>query len=120
MESLRTFVTGAKDEDWELIVAGKRVQVIKDTADSGKGVIQFGTEIVNSEDHSMIALLGESPGASTSVAIMLDVLKYNFSEHLEAWQPKLKEMIPSFGESLAEDNTLLKKVEKESSRVLRL
>src|SRR5690625_6892586 len=31
----------------------------------------------------LIALLGESPGASTSVAIMLDVLKYNFAEHLE-------------------------------------
>ncbi|MGE6421645.1 malate:quinone oxidoreductase, partial [Staphylococcus pasteuri] len=31
----------------------------------GKGFIQFGTEVVNSEDHSVIALLGESPGAST-------------------------------------------------------
>ena len=120
MESLRTFVPGAKDEDWELIVAGKRVQVIKDTDDSGRGVIQFGTEIVNSADHSMIALLGESPGASTSVAIMLDVLKYNFAEHLETWQPKLKEMIPSFGESLAENIDLLREVEKESSRLLGL
>src|SRR5690625_6401584 len=120
MESLRTFVPGAKDEDWELIVAGKRVQVIKDTDDSGRGVIQFGTEIVNSADHSMIALLGESPGASTSVAIMLDVLKYNFAEHRETWQPKLKEMIPSFGESLAENIDLLREVEKESSRLLGL
>jgi malate dehydrogenase (quinone) len=120
MESLRTFVPHAKDEDWDLIVAGKRVQVIKDTDDSGKGIIQFGTEIVHSEDHSMIALLGESPGASTSVAIMLDVLKYNFSEHLETWQPKLKEMIPSFGESLAENTQLLQEVEKTSSRLLKL
>ncbi len=120
MESLRTFVPSAKDEDWELIVAGKRVQVIKDTDDSGKGVIQFGTEIVHSEDHSMIALLGESPGASTSVAIMLDVLKYNFSDHLEAWGPKLKEMIPSFGESLVENTTLLQEVEETSSRLLKL
>ena len=41
---------------------GKRVQVIKDTEKEGKGFIQFGTEVVNSEDHSVIALLGESPG----------------------------------------------------------
>src|SRR5690625_1116566 len=114
MDSLRTFVPGAKDEDWDLIVAGKRVQVIKDTDESGRGIIQFGTEIVHSEDDSMIALLGESPGASTSVAIMLDVLKYNFSQHLEEWQPKLKEMIPSFGDSLVENTALLEEVEKES------
>jgi len=68
----------------------------------------------------MIALLGESPGASTSVAIMLDVLKYNFADHLEAWEPKIKEMIPSFGESLAENTDLLQEVDRESSRFLRL
>jgi len=120
MEALRNFVPGARDEDWELIVAGKRVQVIKDTDDSGRGVIQFGTEIVHSEDDSMIALLGESPGASTAVAIMLDVLKYNFTAHLEGWQPKLKEMIPSFGESLVENTALLREVEERSSRLLKL
>lgn len=120
MKSLRTFVPHAKDEDWELITAGKRVQVIKDTEDSGRGIIQFGTEIVHSEDHSIIALLGESPGASTSVAIMLDVLKYNFSQHLSDWQPKLKKMIPSFGESLAENKDLFKQVEESSSRSLEL
>ena len=120
MKSLRSFVPTARDEDWELVVAGKRVQVIKDTVESGKGEIQFGTEIVHSEDHSVIALLGESPGASTSVSIMLDVLKYNFSQHLEMWQPKLKEMIPSFGESLVENTALLREVEKSSSDLLKL
>lgn len=67
MEELRKFVPGAKNEDWDLHVAGKRVQVIKDTKEYGKGFIQFGTEAVNSEDHTVMALLGESPGASTSV-----------------------------------------------------
>ena len=51
------------------------VQVIKDTEENGKGFIQFGTEVVNSEDHSVIALLGESPGASTSVSVALEVLE---------------------------------------------
>src|SRR5690625_5113244 len=79
MEALRKFVPSAKMEDWDIIVAGKRVQVIRDE-DNGKGVIQFGTEVVNSDDHTLSALLGESPGASTSVSIMIQVLRENFSD----------------------------------------
>ena len=75
MNHLRTFYPEARDEDWQLYTAGKRVQVIKDTPDHGKGYIQFGTEVVNSKDHSVIALLGESPGASTSVSVALEVLE---------------------------------------------
>lgn len=120
MEKLRTFMPHAKDEDWELVVAGKRVQVIKDIDGSGRGMIQFGTEIISSEDNSMVALLGESPGASTSVAIMLDVLKYKFPQNLRSWQAKLKEMIPSFDESLAENIELLQEVDNASSRSLNL
>ena len=78
MNHLRTFYPEARDEDWQLYTAGKRVQVIKDTEENGKGFIQFGTEVVNSEDHSVIALLGESPGASTSVSVALEVLERNF------------------------------------------
>lgn len=120
MEKLRTFVPNAKDEDWELVVAGKRVQVIKDLEDSGRGIIQFGTEIVHSEDHSMVALLGESPGASTSVAIMLDVLKYNFSDYQKAWQSKLKEMIPSTDNGLAYNQEYLDELEKKIVQTLKL
>ena len=50
VEELREFIPHAKSEDWELIVAGQRVQVIKDTATGGKGTLQFGTEVVNSAD----------------------------------------------------------------------
>ena len=78
MNHLRTFYPEARDEDWQLYTASKRVQVIKDTPEYGKGFIQFGTEVVNSEDHSVIALLGESPGASTSVSVALEVLEKNF------------------------------------------
>ena len=74
MNDLRVFVPNAKDEDWEVIVAGQRVQVIKDTEDS-KGNLQFGTEVITSDDGSLAALLGASPGASTAVDIMLDLLQ---------------------------------------------
>ena len=57
MNHLRTFYPEARDEDWQLYTAGKRVQVIKDTPEYGKGFIQFGTEVVNSEDHSVIAFI---------------------------------------------------------------
>src|SRR5690625_3011582 len=120
MEVLRNFVPHAKDEDWELVVAGKRVQIIKDMDGFGRGMIQFGTEIIHSEDHSIVALLGESPGASTSVAIMLDVLKYNLSQYSEDWKPKLKEMIQIGRESCRENPELLQEVDKSSSRSLHL
>jgi malate dehydrogenase (quinone) len=65
MDALREFVPDAKNEDWVLADAGQRVQVIKRDADEG-GVLEFGTEIVASKDGSIAALLGASPGASTS------------------------------------------------------
>lgn len=120
MKELRRFVPSAKDEDWELIVAGKRIQVIKDTNEAGKGFIQFGTEIVPSKDRTIAALLGESPGASTSVAIMLDVLKQCFPQYLQSWEPHLKEMIPSYGESLANNTTLLKEIRDSNAATLSL
>src|SRR5699024_5057334 len=120
MKELRRFVPSAKDEDWELIVAGKRIQVIKDTDEAGKGFIQFGTEIVPSKDRTIAALLGESPGASTSVAIMLDVLKQCFPQYLQSWEPHLKEMIPSYGESLANNTTLLKEIRDSNAATLSL
>ena len=116
MNHLRTFYPEARDEDWELYTAGKRVQVIKDTEKEGKGFIQFGTEVVNSEDHSVIALLGESPGASTSVSVALEVLEKNFPEQIGQWNAKIKEMIPSYGQSLIEDVELMRKIRRQTSK----
>ncbi|MCY1039348.1 L-lactate dehydrogenase (quinone) [Staphylococcus nepalensis] len=120
MNHLRTFYPEARDEDWQLYTAGKRVQVIKDTEEYGKGFIQFGTEVVNSEDHSVIALLGESPGASTSVSVALEVLEKNFSEYKNDWEPKIKKMIPSYGKSLIDDVDLMRKTRRQTSKVLEL
>lgn len=120
MAELRKFVPDAKDEDWDIHIAGKRVQVIKDTEEHGKGFIQFGTEVVSSEDNTVIALLGESPGASVSVSVALEVFKQSFPEYRETWETKLKEMIPSYGQSLIENSKLLYEIREMTAKELEL
>ncbi|WP_298789078.1 malate dehydrogenase (quinone) [uncultured Marinococcus sp.] len=120
MEELCNFVPNASSEDWELLVAGQRVQLIEDTEEGGRGALQFGTKLIHAEDRTMAALLGESPGASVSVSIMLEVLNKCFPEHLEAWEPKLKEIIPSYGKSLEDNPELLDMVHDSTSRTLKL
>jgi malate dehydrogenase (quinone) len=121
LAALRAFMPTAQLDDWELAVAGQRVQVIKRDA-QGEGVLEFGTELVSSADGSLVALLGASPGASTSVAIMLDLLQRCFpaSCATDSWQGTLRRMIPSFGRSLAQDAALTREVRAWSHRVLRL
>ncbi|WP_425423239.1 malate:quinone oxidoreductase [Sporosarcina ureilytica] len=120
MEELRGFIPNAKAEDWDLVVAGQRVQVIKDTVEGGKGTLQFGTEVVSAEDGSIAALLGASPGASTAVHVMLEVIQKCFPEHLEAWEPKIKEMIPSYGVSLVDNPELFHELLTSTAEALEL
>lgn len=121
LDALREYFPDARMDDWELEVAGQRVQVIKKDDEEG-GVLEFGTEVVNAADGSIAALLGASPGASTAVSIMLDLLKRCFPEQLkdDAWQQKLKEMIPSYGQVLANNPPLGKELRKQTSEVLGL
>ncbi|WP_226528113.1 malate:quinone oxidoreductase [Metabacillus niabensis] len=120
MEELREFIPNAKSEDWDLVVAGQRVQVIKDTEAGGKGTLQFGTEVVSASDGSIAALLGASPGASTAVHVMLEVLTKCFPEHINEWEPKIKQMIPSYGKSLLENPALLHQVHTSTAQTLGL
>ena len=115
MEDLRQFVPNAKSENWEIVVAGQRVQVIKDT-DKGKGTLQFGTEVITSEDGSLAALLGASPGASTAVDIMLDVLQRCYKQEFNNWEEKVKEIVPSFGMKLSENEALYTQINKEITK----
>lgn len=98
IEALQEYFPQAESDDWELAIAGQRVQVIKKDEEEG-GVLEFGTEIIHAADGSIAALLGASPGASTSVAIMLEVLESCFPEKMQSveWQQKLKNMIPLYG-----------------------
>lgn len=120
LEELRDFIPDAKLEDWDFIVAGQRVQVIKDTPDKGKGTLQFGTEVISSTDGSIAALLGASPGASTAVSIMLEILNRCFPEQMKEWEPKIKEMIPSYGKLLMENPELLRQVHASTAEALHL
>lgn len=121
MQVLRQFIPDAKSQDWELITAGQRVQVIKKDPKHG-GILEFGTEIVVSKDGSIAALLGASPGASTSVPVMINVLKSSFKKQMDspAWISKLREMIPSYDLKLIENPRILEHVRKQSSEVLHL
>lgn len=120
MEELREFIPNAKTEDWDIVVAGQRVQVIKDTEAGGKGTLQFGTEVVSAADGSIAALLGASPGASTAVHVMLQVMEKCFSQQMEEWLPKIKEMIPSYGVSLATEPELFKQIQASTAEALGL
>lgn len=121
VEALRNFYPEAKDSDWTLAKAGQRVQIIKKD-ESGKGKLEFGTELVSSADGSLAALLGASPGASTAVNAMVDVIEKCFKDEIAtpAWQAKMKEMIPSYGQSLVDDAELLSKVRQQTLSVLGL
>lgn len=120
-EMLQKYYPEAKMEDWTLQTAGQRVQIIKRDSE-GNGVLQFGTEIVASNDGSLAALLGASPGASTSVQIMLDLLHKCFPSDMETeeWQTLIKEMVPSYGQSLAENRELCLATRERTSRILKL
>lgn len=119
--TLRNFYTEAKEEDWVLASAGQRVQIIKG-GDNGGGKLEFGTEIVTAKDGTLAALLGASPGASTSVQAMIEVLERCFKPRMKSagWKRKMKEMVPSCGESLDENMALLREIRQRTLTTLRL
>ena len=118
--TLQTFYPHAQQPDWKLEVAGQRVQIIKRDPVKG-GILKFGTEIVACADHSLVALLGASPGASTAAAIMIKVLDLCFAKQLaDGWKAKLEQIIPSYGHSLIDDAELARKVRADTAPVLGL
>jgi malate dehydrogenase (quinone) len=118
--TLTDFVPLAEQADWDMVTAGQRVQVIKRDPATGRGVLQFGTELVVGGDGSIAGLLGASPGASTAVSAMLTLLERCFPDRIPAWRPALQEAIPSFGHRLSEEPALLAQVRAETTQVLEL
>lgn len=121
MQALREFYADAHADDWELASAGQRVQIIKQ-CDAKGGKLEFGTEIVTAKDGTLASLLGASPGASTSVQAMIEVIERCFPTRMQSaeWKNKMKEMIPSYGESLDENVALLHAVRKRTLSTLGL
>jgi malate dehydrogenase (quinone) len=119
--ALRDFYPKVREDDWRVEVAGQRVQIIKKDPVHG-GVLQFGTELVTASDGSITAMLGASPGASTAAWIMLQVIERCFRQNLatEGWTNKLREMIPSYGQSLIENPALVQRLRAETAAILHL
>jgi malate dehydrogenase (quinone) len=121
IKSLQQYFPHARSEDWHLATAGQRVQIIKNCQEKG-GKLEFGTEIVTAYDGSMAALLGASPGASTSVQAMTEVINRGFAERVQTpdWKTQMQKMVPSYGQSLIEDAALLKDVRARTLATLGL
>jgi malate dehydrogenase (quinone) len=119
--ALREYYPEAQPADWKLEMAGQRVQVIKKDKKAG-GVLEFGTEVVTAADGSIAALLGASPGASTAVSIMLDLVQRCFPEQAASpeWQATFHRLVPSFGQHLADNPALAASVRAHSAQVLGL
>jgi len=120
-EALKEYYPDAKKEDWKLIQAGQRVQIIKKDADKG-GVLKLGTEIVTDQQKTVAALLGASPGASTAAPISLSVMQKLFPEEFKSpeWQAKIHKMIPGYGQKLNDNVPLLQQVWNETAATLQL
>ena len=120
-EMLRQFYPQARNHDWTHAVAGQRVQIIKPGHDKA-GVLEFGTELVVSSDQSLAVLLGASPGASTAVFIALEVLQKCFADKLtdDAWLPRLKQVIPTYGTDLKVDADACYSIRQSTAKVLNL
>lgn len=121
MKELRKFIKDAKDEDWELKVAGQRVQIIKRDKEEG-GILEFGTEVVHSKDGRITALLGASPGASTAVHIMIQVLSLAFPDEIKTvdWQERLSELVPFWNKELDQHQEEFRKERIECSKILEI
>jgi malate dehydrogenase (quinone) len=121
VDALRKFYPNARDEDWELAIAGQRVQIIKKDPEKG-GKLEFGTEVIFTADGSLAALLGASPGASTAVQTMIGIIESCYAERMSSadWQQKMKSMVPSYGQSLIENADLLAEVRQRTLATLKL
>ncbi|MGD8106064.1 malate dehydrogenase (quinone) [Pantoea sp. FN0302] len=119
--ALKEYYPNAKKEDWKLIQAGQRVQIIKKDEEKG-GVLKLGTEIVTDQQKTVAALLGASPGASTAAPIALDVVKQLFPEQFKSaeWQEKIRKVVPSYGKKLNDDPALAQQVWNDTAATLQL
>ena len=120
MESLREYYPEARDEDWELVTAGQRVQVIKPIVGPRFGSLEFGTALINNTEGTIAGLLGASPGASIAPYAMLEVLERCFGQKMVEWGPRIKEMVPSYGVKLATDPKLFNEVWEYTQKTLKL
>lgn len=113
LTALREYVVDARNEDWVLKEAWYRVQIIKADKKDG-GILQFGTEVIVSQDKTFATLLWASPWASTAVSIMLEIVEKCFPQYTDS----ISELIPSYGKKFADDKVLTKEIREWSHTIL--
>ncbi|KJR09473.1 malate:quinone oxidoreductase [Gordonia sihwensis] len=116
---LQRYLPEARDADWTLVHAGQRAQLV--TPGPGvAGVLQQGTELIVSADRQVSGLLGASPGASTAVPIMIDLLRRAFpAEWSQRWAEDLHAAVPDLRvEEWTHDD--VRRATAETARALRL
>ena len=121
LAALQEYMPKARLEDWHLQSAGKRVQIVKRDALRG-GRLEFGTEVVASDDNTLVSMLGASPGASTATATMLGTIFRCFPEEAATpeFQANLKRMIPSHGHRLTEEPETMHRIRDRVNATLGL
>lgn len=120
VETLKEYVPSADPADWETVIAGQRVQVIKPAGAPQFGSLEFGTTLINNPEGNIAGLLGASPGASITPAIMVELLERCFGEHMIQWGDKIQEMIPSYGTKLSKDKKLYNEMWEYTQKTLQL
>ena len=120
VETLKEYVPNADPNDWETVVAGQRVQVIKPAGAPQFGSLEFGTTLINNPEGNIAGLLGASPGASITPAVMVELLERCFGEHMIQWGDKIQEMIPSYGVKLSKDKKLYNEMWEYTQKTLQL
>ena len=108
----------AQNQDWEIDIAGQRVQVIRRDAKK-LGVLEFGTTVLAAADGSIAGLLGASRAprprcrpCSTSCSAA--------SRPLPGLAAQAQEMVPSLGVKLSDNPALFEEVWTRGTRVLGL
>lgn len=120
MDALREYMPEAQNGDWETIVAGQRVQVIKPAGFPKFGSLEFGTTLINNSEGTIAGLLGASPGASIAPSAMIELLERCFGDRMIEWGDKLKDMIPSYGKKLASEPALFEQQWARTQKTLKL
>ncbi|GBR46380.1 malate dehydrogenase (quinone) [Neokomagataea thailandica] len=111
----------AQPQDWNRVIAGQRVQIIRPEG-KGRGVLKLGTEVIKSADGTLSAVLGASPGASVSAGIILKLL----TAHADSlglskdYTQKLKTLLPSYGLDLATHQEACHQIRQETAAILNL
>jgi len=119
LQALRAFYPDLNPNDWELAIAGQRVQIIKKHPQKG-GILQFGTELVTASDGTIAALLGASPGASVAVSVMLNLIKRCFPNRLDEWNKLLNKIFVANEQELQANSESYNKIFQRNLYLLQL